>query len=209
MSDSVRPQRQQPTRFFHPWDSPGKNTGVGCHFLLQCMKVKSERGVAQSCLTLSDPMDCSPPGPWDFPDKSTGVGWVFLIGVIVLFVFFFFFISSAFSLNILIDSCIFSILFSRFWITFTMITPYSLSGSLPIFSLLIWSFEFLPCSFICSIFLYLFFSFFFFFPHKLLCLRSPFPSASVIYLPVHLDTFATERGIWFSCSVFCHFCLPQ
>ena len=45
-----------------PWDSPGKNTGVGCHFLLQCMKVKSESEVAQSCLTLSDPMDCSPPG---------------------------------------------------------------------------------------------------------------------------------------------------
>ena len=45
-----------------PWDSPGKNTGVGCHFLLQCMKVKSESKVAQSCLTLSDPMDCSLPG---------------------------------------------------------------------------------------------------------------------------------------------------
>ena len=45
-----------------PWDSPGKNTGVGCHFLLQCMEVKSEREVAQSCPTLSDPMDCSPPG---------------------------------------------------------------------------------------------------------------------------------------------------
>ena len=45
-----------------PWDSPGKNTGVGCHFLLQCMKVKSENEVAQSCTTLSDPMDCSPPG---------------------------------------------------------------------------------------------------------------------------------------------------
>ena len=45
-----------------PWDSPGKNTGVGCHVLLQCMKVKSESEVAQSCSTLSDPMDCSPPG---------------------------------------------------------------------------------------------------------------------------------------------------
>ena len=53
MSDSVRP---------HPWDSPGKNTGVGCHFLLQCIKVKSESEVAQSCLTLCDPMDCSLPG---------------------------------------------------------------------------------------------------------------------------------------------------
>ena len=62
MSDSVRPQRRKPTRLPRPWDSPGKNTGVGCHFLLQCMKVKSEREVAQSCLTPSDPMDCSPPG---------------------------------------------------------------------------------------------------------------------------------------------------
>ena len=53
----------QPTRLPHPWDSPGKNTGVGCHFLLQCMKVKSESEVAQSCLTPSDSMDCSPPGP--------------------------------------------------------------------------------------------------------------------------------------------------
>ena len=62
MSDSVRPHRRQPTRLPRPWDSPGRNTGVGCHFLLQCMKVKSESEVAQSCLTLSDPMDCSPPG---------------------------------------------------------------------------------------------------------------------------------------------------
>ena len=54
--------RWQPTRLLRPWDSPGKNTGVGCHFCLQCMKVKSESEVAQSCLTLSDPMDCSPPG---------------------------------------------------------------------------------------------------------------------------------------------------
>ena len=62
MSDSVRPHRRQPTRLPHPWDSSGKNTGVGCHFLLQCMKVKGETEVAQLCLTLSDPMDCSPPG---------------------------------------------------------------------------------------------------------------------------------------------------
>ena len=53
------PHRQQPTRLPHPWNSPGKNTGVGCHFLLQCMKVKSESEVTQSCLTLSDPLDCS------------------------------------------------------------------------------------------------------------------------------------------------------
>ena len=58
----MRPQRRQPTRLPHPWDSPGKNIGVGCHFLLQCMKVKSESEVAQSCPTLSNPMDCSPPG---------------------------------------------------------------------------------------------------------------------------------------------------
>ena len=69
MSDSVQPQRWQPTRLPCPWDSPGKNTGVGCHFLLQCMKVKSESEVAQvvylkvvqSCPTPSDPMDCTLP----------------------------------------------------------------------------------------------------------------------------------------------------
>ena len=52
----------QPTRLPDPWDSPGKNTGAGCHFLLQYMKVKSESEVAQLCPTLSDPMDCSTPG---------------------------------------------------------------------------------------------------------------------------------------------------
>ena len=62
VSDSVRPHRRQPTRLPRPWDSPGKNTRMGCHFLLQCMKVKSESEVAQSCLTLHDPMDRSPPG---------------------------------------------------------------------------------------------------------------------------------------------------
>ena len=61
MSDSVQPHRQQPTRLPRPWDSPGKNTGIGCHFLLQYMKVKNESEVSQSCLTLSDPMDCSLP----------------------------------------------------------------------------------------------------------------------------------------------------
>ena len=58
----MRPHRWQPTRLPRPWDSPGKNTGVGCHFLLQRMKVKSEREVTQSCPTLSDPMDRSLPG---------------------------------------------------------------------------------------------------------------------------------------------------
>ena len=65
------------SRLPRPWDSPGKNTGGGCHFLLQCMKVKSESEVAQSCLTLSDPMDLQPTRLlrlWDFPGKSTGVG---------------------------------------------------------------------------------------------------------------------------------------
>ena len=62
MSDSVRLHRRQPTRLPCPWDSPGKNTRMGCHFLLQCRKVKSESEVAESCLTLSDPMDCGPPG---------------------------------------------------------------------------------------------------------------------------------------------------
>ena len=61
VSDSVQPHRRQPTRLPCPWDSPGKNTGVGCHFLLQCIKVKSESEVTQSCLTLSNSMDCSPP----------------------------------------------------------------------------------------------------------------------------------------------------
>ena len=72
MSDSVRPYRQQPTRLHHPWDSPGKNTGVGCHFLLQCVKVKSEREVVQF-----RPHGLQPTRllhPWDFPGKSTGVG---------------------------------------------------------------------------------------------------------------------------------------
>ena len=58
----MRPHRWQPTRLSRPWDSPGKNPGVGCHFLLQDMQVKSGSEVAQSCLTLSDPMDCSLPG---------------------------------------------------------------------------------------------------------------------------------------------------
>ena len=62
VSDSVRPHGRQPTRLPRPWDSPGMNTGVDCHFLLQCRKVKSKSEVAQSCPTLSNPMDCSPPG---------------------------------------------------------------------------------------------------------------------------------------------------
>ena len=75
VSDSVQPHRWQPTRLLRPWDSPGKNTGVGCHFLLQCMKVKSESKVAQS--SPWRPHGLQPTRllcPWDFPGKSTGVG---------------------------------------------------------------------------------------------------------------------------------------
>ena len=66
------PRDWQPTRLPRPWEYLGKNTGAGCHCLLQCMKVKSESELAQLCPTLSDPMDCSL--PWDFSGKSTGVG---------------------------------------------------------------------------------------------------------------------------------------
>ena len=62
LTDSLRPHRRQPTRLRRPWDSPGKNSGVGCHFHLRCMKVKNESEAAQSCPTLSDPMDCNLPG---------------------------------------------------------------------------------------------------------------------------------------------------
>ena len=75
VSNSVWPHRQQPTTLPCPGDSPGKNPGVGCHFLLQCIKVKSESEVTQSRPTVRDPMDCSLPGrPWDFPGKRTGAG---------------------------------------------------------------------------------------------------------------------------------------
>ena len=76
MSDSVQPHRWQPIKLPRPWDSQGKNTGVGCHFLLQCMKVKSESEVTQLCLT-QRPHGLQPTRllhPWDFPGKSTGVG---------------------------------------------------------------------------------------------------------------------------------------
>ena len=84
VSNSVRPHRWQPNRLPHPGDSPGKNTGVGCHFLLQCVKVKSESEVAQSCPTLSDPMDWQPTRllcPCDFPGKSIGVGCYCLLRI--------------------------------------------------------------------------------------------------------------------------------
>ena len=71
MSDSVRPHRRQPTRLPCPWDSPGKNTGVGCHFLLQCVKGKSESEVAQLCPTLRNTTNCSLPGSTQPPGKPT------------------------------------------------------------------------------------------------------------------------------------------
>ena len=79
MSNSVQPHRRQPTRLLCPWDSLGKNTGVGCHFLLQWSKVKSESEVAQSGPTLW-PHGLQPTRllrPWDFPGKSTGGGFHF------------------------------------------------------------------------------------------------------------------------------------
>ena len=82
----MRPHRQQPTRLPRPWDSPGKNTGVGCHFLLQCMKVKSESEVAQSRLT-QRPHGLKPTRllhPRDFPGKSTGVGCHHLLRTFIL-----------------------------------------------------------------------------------------------------------------------------
>ena len=97
MSSSVRPHRRQPARLPRPWDSPGKNTGVGCHFLLQCMKVKSQSEVAQSCPTLSDPMNCSPPGSsvhgicqarvleWGATAFSSGKAATSHLGIISLF----------------------------------------------------------------------------------------------------------------------------
>ena len=78
----------QLTKLLRPWDFPGKSTGVGCHFLLQCMKVKSESEVSQSHPPFSNPMDCMQPTrllcPWDFPGKSTGVGCHCLLRVITM-----------------------------------------------------------------------------------------------------------------------------
>ena len=84
MSDSLRPHGlySLPARLLCPWNSPGKNTGVGCHLLLQCMKVKSESEVSQSCLTLQRPHGLQPtrlPRPWDSPGKNTGVRCHFLL----------------------------------------------------------------------------------------------------------------------------------
>ena len=82
MSNSVRPHRRQPTRLPHPWDSPGKNTGVGCHFLLQCMKMKSESEVESDSQRPHGLQPTRLLHPWDFPGKSTGVGCHCLLQVL-------------------------------------------------------------------------------------------------------------------------------
>ena len=100
MSDSVRPHRRKPTRLQHPWDSPGKNTGVGCHFLLQCMKVKSESEVTQSFPTPSDRHGLQPPSMgfsrqeyWGgLPLPSPFGGWGFLNIMCVEVVFWYLFL---------------------------------------------------------------------------------------------------------------------
>ena len=87
---TLRPQRRQPTRLLRPWDSPGENTGVGCHFLLQCMTVKSESEVAQLCPTLSDPMDCSLPGSsvhqeyWSWVPLPSPINMINMVHIYIL-----------------------------------------------------------------------------------------------------------------------------
>ena len=99
MSNSVQPHRWQPTRLPRPWDFPGKNTGVGCHFLFQCIKVKSASEVTQSRLTLHYPMDCSPPGsPVPF------VNWFLYFLHFVFKVFDYLFILNSFSGSLPISS---------------------------------------------------------------------------------------------------------
>ena len=75
MSDPVRPHRRQPTRLPRPWDSPGENTGVGCHFLLQRMKVKSESEVTQSCPTLATPWTAAYQDPVIMAPRSSTLAW--------------------------------------------------------------------------------------------------------------------------------------
>ena len=89
MSDSVRPHRWQPTRLRCPWDSPGKNTGVGCHFLLQCMKVKNKSEVAQLCLTLGQPTRF--PCPWIFQARVLEWGAIAFSEYVLIFVKCYFF----------------------------------------------------------------------------------------------------------------------
>ena len=95
VSNSQQPHGLSATRLLCPWDFPGKNTGVGCHFLLQCMKVKSESEVAQSCPTLSNPTDCSLPGSsihgifqagvleWVLLPSTTATVWAFQFTIFI------------------------------------------------------------------------------------------------------------------------------
>ena len=129
MSDSVQPHRRQPTKLPHPWDSLGKNTGVGCHFLLQCMKVKSQSEVAQSCPTLSDPVNCSLP--------SSSVHGIFQARVLEWG-------AIAFS------ACIF-ILFAYFLIGLDSFLPLSFESSfmiLVVYRIHVCKYFFLVCSFL-------------------------------------------------------------
>ena len=140
MSDSVQPHRWPPTRLLCPWDSPGKNTGVGCHFLLQCMKVKSESEVAQSCLTLSDLMDCSlPSSSVHGIFQARVLEWGAIRSLLNNSCIFSILVSSLFILN--------SILFARFWIIYTIIILNSFSGRLLISFCFIWFGGHLSCSF--------------------------------------------------------------
>ena len=142
MSDSVQPHRWPPTRLLCPWDSPGKNTGVGCHFLLQCMKVKSESEVAQSCLTLSDLMDCSlPSSSVHGIFQARVLEWGAIRSLLNNSCIFSILVSSLFILN--------SILFARFWIIYTIIILNSFSGRLLISFCFIWFGGHLSCFFTC------------------------------------------------------------
>ena len=144
MSDSVRPHRWQPTRLPRPWDSPGKNNGEGRHFLLQCMKLKSESEVTQSCLTLSDLMDCSlPSSSVHGIFQARVLEWGAIRSLLNISCIFSILVSRLFICN--------SILFSRFWIIFTIIILifFFFSGRLPISYYFVWFCGHLSCFFTC------------------------------------------------------------
>ena len=157
MSDSVRPHKGQPTRVLCPWDSPGKNIGVGCHFLFQCMKVKSEREVIQSPWTAA----YQAPPIMGFSRQECWSG-VLLPSPLFLLVYFYFsvvfFISVQFTFsnsllqasNILLWA---STLLQSSLIMFTIITFNSFSGRFPVSTSLSYFSEVLSCSFICNMFL--------------------------------------------------------
>ena len=105
MSNPVRPQRRQPTRLPCPWDSPGKNTGVRCHFLLQCMKVKSESEAAQSCPTILIP--CPVPSSFFLFPASFFFSFMFLPSLPSSFTLLFLFSFLPFSLLSLLPLSLF------------------------------------------------------------------------------------------------------